>query len=400
VLAVVESNTAGNGYACLQAANSLGYSAVFLTENPGFFDGLKCNPLDLETPHRIVNTRCVESLLRAFVEENVQSVATFDDFHVVPVAATAMAMGLVGPSPLAVMNCRYKDRMRQVIGGLPAGCAAVRLRQDTASAVSGLSYPLVLKPIDGSGGVGVVHCDDVADVQDALLEHGQHSSERPTPSPLIAEPAIRGTQYSAELFWDAEAGDFICAGFCKKTVAPGRYPVELGHVFPHQFAEPTNQAVESAVRGWARASGLSSCVAHVEFVVTCHGEPFLIEINPRLGGGHIPILAREANGIDMFRACLCVASGEPVEDLLRPRFHLSAAIRFVLPKPGHVRAVRWAAQESEGVHARENIRVPRTIRAVRNNDDRVGYIITVATDSRVAEKNAEACVVAAQVAYQ
>ena len=94
-------------------------------------------------------------------------VTSSSEYSVATAAEAARALGLPHPDPDAVRDCRDKptQRRRLAAAGLPgpafgaAGSAAAAV-----AAAARVGYPVVVKPVSGSGSIGVRRCADPAAV--------------------------------------------------------------------------------------------------------------------------------------------------------------------------------------------------------------------------------------------
>jgi hypothetical protein len=110
-------------------------------------------------------------------------------------------------------------------------------------------------------------------------------------------------------------------------------------------------------------------------------------------------LVRHAVGVDLIEVALRQALGEPVPDeVALPRFQQPLAIRFLTAQPGPLlpgRVVSVGSLEpvlaAEGVvQADTYLEVGETVRPVRVDGDRRGYVIATADTSIEALARAEA----------
>ena len=110
-------------------------------------------------------------------------------------------------------------------------------------------------------------------------------------------------------------------------------------------------------------------------------------------------LVRHATGVDLVDVALRFALGEPVPDeIARPQFHQPLAIRFLTAEPGPLptgRVTRIGSLEpvlsAEGVvQADTYLQVGETIRPVRLDGDRRGYVIAIADNNMAARDRADA----------
>ena len=109
-------------------------------------------------------------------------------------------------------------------------------------------------------------------------------------------------------------------------------------------------------------------------------------------------LVQHATGVDLVDVALRFAVGEPVPDeVARPRFQQPLAIRFLTAQPGPLRPGKVVSVGSlepvlaaEGVvQADTYLQVGETIRPVRLDGDRRGYVIATADTNVAALDRAE-----------
>jgi biotin carboxylase len=124
----------------------------------------------------------------------------------------------------------------------------------------------------------------------------------------------------------------------------------------------------------------------------------VVEVAARIPGGQMTDLVRHAVGVDLVEIALRQALGEHVPDeLVLPRFTQPLAIRFFTAEPGPLptgRVVTIGSLEpvlaAEGVvQAETYLEIGETIRPVRRDGDRRGYVIAVADTPGDALRRAE-----------
>ncbi|HXR12499.1 MAG TPA: hypothetical protein VN770_09405, partial [Gaiellaceae bacterium] len=144
--------------------------------------------------------------------------------------------------------------------------------------------------------------------------------------------------------------------------------------------------------------GLHDGIAFPQLLVTDEGV-LVIEVAARIPGGQMADLARHAVGVDLFEVAVLQALGEPVPDALaRPQAQQPLAIRFLTASPGPLPTGRVTAIGSLDrvlaapgvVQAETYLQVGETIRPVRLDGDRRGYVIAVADTNVEALQRAEA----------
>jgi biotin carboxylase len=238
---------------------------------------------------------------------------------------------------------------------------------------------VVVKPVAGSGSVGVSLCAtarEAADAVAALLAVGvDERGNARDPHVLVEEYAV-GPEFSVETI-----GDTV-VGVTRKHLGPAPYFVETGHDFPAPLADADRAALGSATLRALDALGLGWGAAHTELRLTPRG-PVLIEVNPRLAGGMITAVVEEATGIDLVDACVALSCGRS-PDLTATR-KTAASIRFlVAERAGSVTAVH-------GVEAARRLPSVRTAtltvapghqigELTQSFRDRLGYVLAAGDD--------------------
>ncbi|MER5474550.1 ATP-grasp domain-containing protein [Streptomyces sp. NPDC002685] len=326
LLLLVESNTTGTGRLFARRAAELGVVPVLLSTDPARYpyaaqDGLRTVVVDTSDESEL---RAAADALAA--EAPIAGVLTSSEYYVPAAAALAARLGLPGPSADAVRAVRDKARQRRILAaagvGVP-GFAVVERVEAAVSAAAATRLPVVVKPVQGSGSLGVRLCaglDEVAGHARTLLAETTNERGVATPGRILVEEYLTGAEFSVEVF-GAEAVVTVA-----KHVGPLPAFVEVGHDVPATLpADLERELRRTAVRA-VTALGLGWGAAHVELRLDGPVAK-VIEVNPRLAGGMIPELVRRACGVDLVRAQVLAALGRPA-DPERGRYG-RASIRFL-----------------------------------------------------------------------
>lgn len=327
---LVESNTTGTGRDFAVAARRRGLRPLLLARDPARYP--YAAELGIDT--RVIDTTDVAAVAEVAEELAPAGITTSSEYFVAIAATVAAERGLPGPDPDAVARCRDKTTQRRTaaVAGLPtprfAECATT---DDVRDAAAAIGRPVVVKPVQGSGSVGVRRCetaDEAADWADGVLA---------TTDRVLVEEAVDGPEFSVEIL-DGEP-----VGVTGKHLGPEPYFVEVGHDFPAPVEESVAATLRSSALDALHAVGLTSGPAHVELRVPPGAAPVVIEINPRLAGGLIPRLVLLATGRDLVDEVVAAAAGQPAA---APEGGTgTASIRFLLPaQAGVVDAVTGLAE--------------------------------------------------------
>jgi biotin carboxylase len=398
---MVESNTTGTGRTFAVAARARGLRPVLLSSRPERYPWVVEDAVDVA----LVDTTDA-ALVAAVAGPDVAGVVTSSEYFVVVAARIAARLGLPGPDPAAVERCRDKRRQRQSLqdAGVPVPAfAAAASTVEAVEAAMAIGFPVVLKPVDGTGSRGVRLCGDSTEVAEhtaALLARRRDERGQPTIPAVLVEEYVSGPEMSVETF-GAEI-----VGATAKHLGPQPWFVEHGHDFPADPEEAVPDPCLSATgrrEGPNRASDATGCAqaaieaiglgfgpAHTEIRLGARG-PVVIEVNPRLAGGRIPTLVRLATGIDLIGATIDAVIGEH-KPLPEPGPG-HASIRFLVPPhAGRVRRTGGVAAAAAvpgvvdvGISARPGQRVGGTGSFL----DRVGHVITAAPTASAARTAAD-----------
>ncbi len=277
VFVLVESNTTGTGRLFPAAARTLGLHPVLLAADPSRYasvGGAEVVRTDTD------DVRAVVDACRGLaVGRRVAGVATSSDYYVETAAAAATALGLPANSPadLAAVRDKGTQRARLAAAGVrvPRFTVAGSVEEVLAAAAE-TGYPVVVKPVTGSGSLGVLLCADpeqTAEHARALLSRGSDERGRPVPRRVTVEEFVSGAEYSAEVL------DGTVAGITAKHLGAPPLFVETGHDFPAALAPAVRKAVTETAEAAVRALGIVLGPAHVELRLGPEG-PVLIEVNP------------------------------------------------------------------------------------------------------------------------
>ncbi len=139
-------------------------------------------------------------------------------------------------------------------------------------------------------------------------------------------------------------------------------------------------------------------IAFPQLIVSDDGSVRVVEVAARIPGGQMADLVRHAVGVDLVEVALRQALGEEIPDeLVLPHFKQPLAIRFLTAQPGplptgkvlSVGPLDPVLAAPGVVQADTYLQVGETIRPVRLDGDRRGYVIATADTTVEALQRAE-----------
>ncbi|WP_194894593.1 ATP-grasp domain-containing protein [Catenulispora pinisilvae] len=277
--------------------------------------------------------------LRAEHGRGIEGVLSYDESRIIDTAALAEGLGLPTSGAEAVARCRDKHATRQALdaAGVPqARSIAVGSAQDAVRAATGLGFPVVVKPRNLAASFGVVRVDRAEDIAAAFhaaagIELAEEKAKYE--ESVLVEEYLDGPEISVETAClDGRAAVLAVA---RKQLGFAPAFEEVGHVVDAADPLRTDADLAALVAAAHRAVGFHTGVTHTELRRTAAGYK-VVEINARLAGGHIPLLALLAGGIDVNRIAADVACGREPE--LTDSARRVAAIRFYYPEQDGVLA--------------------------------------------------------------
>ena len=312
------------------------------------------------------------------------------------VAAVAEALGLPGIGTDTAHLLTHKRAMRDALraAGLPQPpYASLRSGADIDAALATVPLPAVLKPVDSGGQRAVFRIETREEVERDLAEA---VAESPTHEALLEE-FVDGIELNGIVI--ARNGEPSPVTLSDRLRPPGvGFGVGWIHVYPSSIpAEQLRLAEQVAVES-VRALGLRDAIAFPQLIASPDGRVAVVEVAARIPGGQMADLVRHAVGVDLVEVALRQALGEEVpDDIALPQFTQPLAIRFFTAQPGPLptgEVTRIGALDavlaSEGVvQADTYLQVGETIRPVRRDGDRRGYVIAVADTPAEALARAE-----------
>jgi biotin carboxylase len=347
---------------------------------------------------KVVDFSDVDAVLKATARLTIDGVLTVSADRAVPVvAAVADARGLpgIGVETAHLMTHKVAMRRRLAEAGVPQPrFAAVRSISERRRAADEVGFPAVLKPADSGGQRGVFRVESIDEI-DAHLHEALAAS--PT-GEAILEEYVEGIEMNGIVL--ARNGEMIPLTLSDRLRPPGiGFGVGWIHVDPPTV--PTGQLAESErIAGHTvHALGLRTGIAFPQLIAADDGRVVVVECAARIPGGQMADLVRVATGVDLVDVQLRMALGEDLpDDVVLPKFRQPLAIRFLTAEPGPLPTgkVTWVGPLDKVlafpgvVQADVYLQIGETIRPVRLDGDRRGYVIATGSTNLQALERAEA----------
>lgn len=376
-LIFVESNTTGTGAILAELARQKNYTPCFFVKDPTRYQFIKESDVKF-----VVDTKNIEELVALCnkypLRGNISGVMSTSEYYIATSAMLADRLGLPGPDSEAVKRCRNKSFQRKHMfsNGLSSPKHSVLDTIDNIETeVNRIGLPVVVKPALGSGSCGVKKCESVAEVKThvaSLVDDNELNTER---GEILIEQYVEGSEYSVELF------DAKVIGITRKYIGTPPYFVEIGHDFPANLEEELEQSICSLTEKAARVFNLNWGPIHIELIVQKESI-YLVEINPRLAGGMIPVLIQNSLGINLLELWMAKSTGTSVFTYKQEANKASSIRFFIPPRNGRINKINSEGINTENYEAITEVSkmLPIDYRVKGDYSDRIGYVIVSGTD--------------------
>lgn len=358
----------------IQKAKKMGYETLTVDADP--------NAVGFKSADRyaVINIVDEKACLEYARKENIDGVLTAaTDYGVLTAAYVAREMNLPGLNYEAAQLIKNKYRVRKCLfdSHIDDTEQAYEIDKDTdlKDLCGKLSFPVMVKPCDGSGSRGASRVDSPEDFPKACSAAMDSSITHRAE----VETFITGTEYGAESL--VAGGEVHVLGIMRKWMTKPPYYAELGHAIPtdlpHEVEERARQCVENAIK----ALGINFGSVNMDMLITKEGKIHIIDIGARMGGNMIgPCVIPYGTGIDYMANMIRNAVGDETD--FTPTSHGCVATRLLAFDDGVVKRLPdFAALEKEyGVEIYHHLEVGQRVNEYHTNLDGCGYVVARADD--------------------
>ena len=282
------------------------------------------------------------------------AVIPLNDFTVRTAQVVAGHYGLNHNSAQTVERCRNKLLMKQVLqaAGLPVPRFAVfSTLAELKEQVARIGLPVVIKPNELAGSVGVIKVDAAADLERAftqcLADVSALGGAFMTPEDmfLVEEYIAAEAEVSVEVL---NQGEFHRAlAVTDKHLGPEPYFVEVGQSMPSLHSG--NARLLAIAEQACAALGIRYGVAHFEARIRPDGEVCIIEVGARTGGDAIMDLVERSYGINPYQLHVASYLDAPLELPQQLDARGLSAIAFLKAEVGVIEQVSLPALLDETI---------------------------------------------------
>ncbi len=372
----------------ISKAVSMGYETLAVDADPeavGFSHAHR---------HAAINIVDEKACLEYAQMEQIDGVITAaTDFGVLTSAYIAREMGLPGLKYETAQLIKNKYRIRKCLSehhvdDMKQFCE-VGPETDITELGRKLSYPVMVKPCDGSGSRGTSRVDKPEELYNACT----YATEGSLTKRAEIETFIEGLEYGAECLVTGE--EIHVLGIMKKWMTKPPYYAELGHAVPSGLSEELEKKAREYVKNAVGVLGINFGSVNMDIKIDREGKVYLVDIGARMGGNMIgPCVIRYGTGIDYMAAMLRNAVGDPVD--LSAGKKEAVVTRLLAFDDGIVKKVpdMEAIKKQYDVEIYHHMHSGMKVSEYHTNLDGCGYVVARGSERGDAEERADSALAA------
>lgn len=311
-----------------------------------------------------------EQILKICQEKHIDGVCTIaSDVAAPTVAYVAEQMGLIGNSYEASLRANNKYLMRQAFIKAGVPCPQYRCLTDQ-SPLNLTPYtshlPLIVKPSDRSGSLGVTKVEKEEDLLPAIKAAQDYSFKHEA----MVEQFIEGREISVEFI--SYHGVHYPLQITDKVTTEAPHFVELAHHQPADLTKEQYAEIYDLTKRALTALGVDNCASHSEYRITEDGKIYIMEIGARMGGDFIgAAMVKLSTGFDFVQGVIEVALGEFIEPVFGEQKY--SGVLYVSEETKQLMPVLENWQNYPDLVAGEITRPG--LRSIYCSADRTGYVV-------------------------
>jgi len=307
----------------LKRLRDVGCKLIILNATENWASAYATHWILADTNDHTASLRAVKDFFTEHPELGPDGVITFWEDDVLLTARIRDRLGLIGIPYDVARLARDKHLFRAFCSehGLPApGHALVEEGEDPAEAVSGLRFPLVIKPVYGSSSAYVVRVNNVQELRETV-EYLRNNisadveSALSVSSAIMAEEYIDGNEVDIDMLLQNGKVKFWSMSDNDATREP--FFVETGQCIPSRLSPSQQLELVTMAEEMLERLGVQDGCVHFEAKYGSRG-PMPIEINLRMGGDEVYFFVKTAWGVDLIEFAAKVAVGQYVRRIVKP----------------------------------------------------------------------------------
>ena len=367
----------------IKKARQMGYYTLAVDADPSAIG------LSHADKSAVINIVDEKACLQFAQEEQIDGVLTAaTDYGVLTAAYIAEHMGLPGLNyeSAKVIKNKYLVRKKLFENHVDdtEQSYEVTANTDIMELAHLLTYPVMVKPCDGSGSRGASRVDHPDELPNAC----KYAMDGSITHRAEIESFINGREYGAESL--VVNGEIHVLAIMKKWMTAPPYYAELGHAIPCGLPDEIEERAKEIVRKAIFALGINHGSVNMDLLITEAGNIHIIDIGARMGGNMIgPCIIPYGTGIDYIGNMLKAAVGDEPDWTVHDK--TAVATKLLAFKGGKVTRLpdkQFMDINDAEIEIYHHINVGDVVNEYHTNLDGCGYIISKAENVEKAENAA------------
>lgn len=340
--------------------------------------------------YKVIDICDREGVLAYAREIKADGVMPINDFGLRAACYVSQEMNLVGNSMLTGICSNDKGIMRDVWKSenlsQPDYLIIKNDKKELKRVLQSLKFPLVIKPTDCGGAARGV---SIARKKKELVESFDYAIPFAANNRIIVEEYIEGIDMTIDAL--SYEGRVHILSMSDKVKPSQKYRVATALNFPAALPEKTLEKVRTLVKKAVLTLGITNGASHTEVIVQKNGEPKLLELGARGGGGHIfHTIVKESRGINYAQEFAKILCREKPN--LKITKNKGVVYRFFNPPIGIIEDIKVPGNVFDlpfvvdfGITAK----IGQKFEGLKDSMHRVGFVVTRGNDREEAIKNAD-----------
>ncbi len=367
----------------IKKAKQLGYFTIAVDANPNA-EGFKyCD--EYAVINIVDETACCE-----FAESrNIDGVLTAaTDYGVLTASHIAEKLNLPGLKYETAKVIKNKYLVRKKLYETGADdterCYEISDISELSDIKERISFPVMVKPCDGSGSRGASKVNFAEDLEAACVAAMSNSLTHKA----IIEPFINGKEYGVESF--CYNGEKIVLGVMEKKMTKPPYYAELGHAIPSGLSAETEEKVKNCVKKAMEALDINFGSVNMDLLLTEDNNVHIVDIGARMGGNLIGShIIPYGTGICYIENMIKAAAGDRADfSSVMPKACVTT--RLLALTPGKVKTLPdfEKIEQENCVEIEHHLKTGDVINEYHTNLDGCGYVVSRQDNKLLATSNA------------
>ena len=279
----------------------------------------RASTLDIEAIVEIAENESVDFLITACTDQALLTVAKVSERLSLPCYIDYQT----------ALNVTNKQYMKKVFNefDIPTAKHVVMAELDV-DRLSGMTFPLIVKPVDCNSSKGVKRVEDLNELKAAFSEAVSFSRTKTA----IVEEFIDGEELSVDVYIEDGVAHILSVSTLDKIANNDKFVIFRGR-YSSEVVARVHDLVRRIAQRIADAFGLKNSPMLIQMI--SDGErAFVLEFSARTGGGVKYLLIKKASGFDVISAVVDLTLGnKPHIERVKPE-NKHIVNEFIYCKPG------------------------------------------------------------------